>query len=90
MTSKHFLISSREAENRLSSTIQHKLRIVMKCYTISNFNIENNNNTFSFNKTNRIRGIKLIDKNNYTGSFVLEKNPNPLEDKEYTLIINVG
>lgn len=90
MITKSFEISKREAEKRLSSTIQHKLRVVLKCYTITNFIINQEQNSFSFNKTNRIRGIVIKDKNLYHGSFILEKKIEPLEDFEYQLTINVG
>lgn len=89
MTTRTFNISERKAERRLSSTLQHKLRVVMKCYTVTNFNLNEENYTFSFNKTNRIRGIILRDSKDYSGSFLLEKNINPQEDKEYSLIINI-
>jgi hypothetical protein len=90
MITKVFKISTREAESRLSSTLQHKLRIVLKCYTITNFFINQEQNSFSFNKTNRIRGIVIKDKNLYQGSFILEKSKEIKEDLEYKLTINVG
>lgn len=90
MITKAFKISTREAESRLSSTLQHKLRIVLKCYTITNFFINQEQNSFSFNKTNRIRGIVIKDKNLYQGSFILEKSKEAKEDLEYKLTINVG
>lgn len=90
MITKAFKISTREAESRLSSTLQHKLRVVLKCYTITNFIINQEQNSFSFNKTNRIRGIVIKDKNLYKGSFILEKSKEIKEDLEYELTINVG
>lgn len=90
MITKAFNISTREAKSRLSSTLQHKLRIVLRCYTITNFFINQEQNSFSFNKTNRIRGIVIKDKNLYQGSFILEKSKETKEDLEYKLIINVG
>ena len=90
MITKTFKISTREAERRLSSTIQHKLRVVLKCYTITNFFLNQEQNSFSFNKTNRIRGIVIKDKNLYQGSFILEKSKELIEGSEYKLIINIG
>jgi hypothetical protein len=89
MITNTFKISTRKAERRLSSTLQHKLRVVMKCYTIINFSINQEQNTFSFNKTNNIRGIVINDGKNYNGSYVLEKIPESEEGFEYKLIINV-
>jgi hypothetical protein len=90
MITKTFEISTRDAEKRLSSTIQHKLRVVLKCYTITNFFLNQEQNSFSFNKTNRIRGIVIKDKNLYQGSFILEKSKELIEGSEYKLIINIG
>tara|TARA_Y100000389_G_C17468070_1_gene527535 strand:- start:491 stop:769 length:279 start_codon:yes stop_codon:yes gene_type:complete len=87
---KAFQISKREAENRLSSTLQHKLRVVMKCYTVTNFSFNEESCTFRFNKTNRIRGIVVKDKKMYSGSYVLLENETPQYDKEYSIKINVG
>lgn len=89
MTTRSFEISNRSAERRLSSTLQHKLRVVMKCYTITNFQINEDSYTFCFNKTNKIRGIILKDSKDYSGSYSLEKNLNIKEDKEYILTINI-
>jgi len=90
MIIKSFQISKRAAEKRLSSTLQHKLRVVMKCYTITNFSINEDNNTFSFNKTNRIRGIVIKDKKKYLGTYNLVLNESSEYDMEYGLTINVG
>tara|TARA_R110001606_G_scaffold5150_4_gene24145 strand:- start:634 stop:912 length:279 start_codon:yes stop_codon:yes gene_type:complete len=90
MIVKSFQVSTREAEKRLSSTLQHKLRVVMKCYTIINFSISEESCTFSFNKTNRIRGIVVKDKKVYVGTYDLNKNETSEYDKEFLLRINVG
>jgi hypothetical protein len=90
VTTKRFVISKREGETRISSTIQHKLRVVLKCYTIKNFNVNQEENTFTFNKTNRIRGIVINDKKLYSGSFQIVLNDNLIEDKEYILIITIN
>lgn len=90
MPRKSFDISIRKAERRLASTIQHKLRVVLNCYTVKNFEINEEEKTFSFNKTNRIRGIVINDSKNYQGYYTLEKNQNSIEDKEYNLTIIVN
>lgn len=90
MTSKSFDIPEKKVGNRISSTLQHKLRVVMKCYTIVDFDIDKEQMTFSFKKTNRIRGIVLKDKKEYRGRYEVTKNDNPVEDKEYNLTIFVG
>lgn len=90
MVSKEFYISKREAETGLSSILQHKLRVVLKCYTIINFVLNKEEPTFTFNKTNRINRIKITDSKNYTGRYVLTKEENSEEDKEYKISVFVG
>jgi len=90
MISKEFDISIREAEKRLSTTLQHKLRIVLRCYTIVNFSLNIETNSFTFNKTNRVRGITLKDSKQFSGNFILTQNPTLPEKKEYNLIINLN
>lgn len=90
MIRKDFNISTKEAKSRLSSTLQHKLRVVLKCYTINNFILNEESHSFSFNKTNRIRGIKIIDSKDYLGQYSLEKNEQSSEGKEYKLSVIVN
>ena len=51
MNKFNFFVSDRDFRKRLSSDIQHKLRVLMKCYTIKNF-LLNEDQSFSFNKNN--------------------------------------
>lgn len=90
MIIKEFDISIREAERRLSTTLQHKLRIVLRCYTIVNFTLNLENNSFTFNKTNRVRGITLKDSKVFSGTFTLNKYPTLPEKKEYNLVITLN
>lgn len=92
MKRKKFIISRRQATTRISSTLQHKLRVVMKCYTVKNFIINEEDNTFTFNKTNRVRGIVISDKKNYSGSYETSKLEvqDPLEDEKFELTIYVN
>lgn len=68
MTSREFIISNRDYQKRLISEIQHKLRVLLNCYTIKNFQI-NGQNSFSFTKSHRIRGIRIDDENLYHGNY---------------------
>lgn len=64
----------------------------MKCYTVKNFIINEEDNTFTFNKTNRVRGIVISDKKNYSGSYETSKLEiqDPLEDEKFELTIYVN
>lgn len=71
MTSREFNIDNRTIARRLPSLLQHKLRVVMKCYTITGF-VLNEDNTFVFRKSHMINGVRLNDSKVYTGSFEIQ------------------
>jgi hypothetical protein len=72
-TTKQFIFSFPKFQRRKRTTIQHKLRVVMNCYTISEFQLNDNDNTFSFRKNYRINGKRLEDKKILTGNFLVEE-----------------
>lgn len=68
MTEQSFVLKSKIFEKRKLTTLQHKLRVVLKCYTIREF-ILNDDNTFTFKKSYKINGLKFDDKKEICGSF---------------------
>jgi len=68
------------------STLRHKLRVLMKCYTIIDFDIDDDAQTFSFKKTHKINGIKMNDPKEYTGKFEIED----LDEEKINLRLIVG
>jgi hypothetical protein len=72
MTSRVFIISNRDYQKRLISEIQHKLRVLLCCYTIKNFQLLENNH-FTFNKSYRLRGVRFDDENMYRGRFDIDE-----------------
>lgn len=72
MVFKDFNISKKIFRRRKLSTIQHKLRVLMKCYTVINFEIDDENQTFTFKKTHKINGLKMKDPKEYSGRFEVE------------------
>jgi len=70
MPQKDFIISKEDSTKRLYSKIHHKLRVVLKCYTINEFKMLTED-TFSFRKKYRVKGIKLQDKKTLTGRYEL-------------------
>lgn len=73
MVAKDFLINKRVFRKRKLSTIQHKLRVLMKCYTIVDFDLDDETQVFTFKKTHKINGLKLNDPKEYTGRFEIEE-----------------
>jgi hypothetical protein len=86
MVSKDFKIKKNIFKKRRQSIIQHKLRVLMKCYTIVDFELDHDNNTFLFKKTHKINGLKMNDPKEYTGRFEVED----LEEDQVNLKLIVG
>jgi len=59
----------------------------MNCYTISDFQLNEINNTFTFRKNYRINGKRLEDKKTLTGSYLAEAVP---EEEQYKITITVN
>lgn len=69
MISREFKISLKKFRRRKLTLLQHKLRVVMKCYTVNNFILNDVDNTFSFQKTFKKSGIQINDSTVNTGKF---------------------
>ena len=86
MVTKQFTLNSIKFNRRKKTTIQHKLRVVMNCYTVSDFELNETDNTFSFRKNYRINGKRLEDKKILTGNFIVED----VGDEQYKITITVN
>jgi hypothetical protein len=84
MNKFNFFVSDRDFRKRLSSDIQHKLRVLMKCYTIKNF-LLNEDQSFSFNKSHKIKGIRIDDEKMYNGIYEFEF----IDEKHIKIILTV-
>ena len=69
---KTFKIRTRDYNRKLISVIQHKLRVLMKCYTIRDLKIDPDQQTFFFKKSHRISGITMKDSKEYSGKYEIE------------------
>lgn len=69
MTKKDVKVSKRVFQRRKLTTLQHKLRTVFKCYTIKNFILNEEDNTFSLNKTHLINNIQMEDRKVINGRY---------------------
>jgi len=76
MVIKDFNISKKIFRRRKLSTLQHKLRVVMKCYTIIDFDIDDEAQMFKFKKTHKINGLKMKDPKEYSGRFEVDEIDN--------------
>jgi len=84
--SYQYLIDKNKFDKRILSELQHKIRVPLKCYTVSEFKL-NDDNTFEFKKTNRkmIYGTNRVitDKKLHHGSFTKED----VSDKQYRITL---
>jgi len=72
LVGKQFIIDANKFNRRKRTTIQHKLRVVMNCYTLSDFTMNEENNSFSFRKNYKIHGKRIEDPKVLTGHFNVE------------------
>lgn len=75
MITREFIIEKKLFLRRKLTILQHKLRVVMKCYTVVNFQLDDNESKFSFQKSYRINKVRLDDSNINTGGYSIEEIP---------------
>jgi len=83
---KDFKIKNKTFRRRKLSILQHKLRVIMKCYTVVDFNLDHETNEFTFKKTHKINGLKMDDPKEHSGRYVVED----LSDGNINLRLIVG
>ena len=62
MPKKTFIITEKQLNKRLISEIQHKLKVVLKCYSIFDFQFNEETKVFKFRKSHIKRFQKLNNK----------------------------
>jgi hypothetical protein len=75
MITREFIVEKKLFLRRKLTILQHKLRVVMKCYTVVNFQLDDNENKFSFQKSYRINKVRIDDSNVNTGGYSIEDIP---------------
>lgn len=75
MISREFVIDKKTFLKRKLTTLQHKLRVVMKCYTVVNFQLNDNESKFTFQKSYRVNKIRIDDSNVNSGKYSFEEIP---------------
>jgi len=82
MVVKSFIIKKRDFERKPITIFQHKLRTLMKCYTIRDLLLDEINYTITFKKSHKINGLKMEDPKEYVGRYEVLDTEN---EKEITL-----
>lgn len=75
MITREFIVEKKLFLRRKLTILQHKLRVVMKCYTVVNFQLDDNESKFSFQKSYRINKVRIDDSNVNTGGYSIEEIP---------------
>jgi len=65
MVTRNFQIKKRDFDRKPITIFQHKLRALMKCYTIRDILLDEINYTITFKKSHKINGIKMKDPKEY-------------------------
>ena len=86
MYAKIFKLNKRKFRKRKLTILQHKLRVVMKCYTILDFDLDDEKQTFKFKKSHKINGLRMDDPKEYLGRFEIEE----LDGQDISLKIIIG
>lgn len=79
MVIKSFKIKKSDFEKKPITMFQHKLRILMKCYTIRELVLDEINFTITFKKSHKINGLKMEDPKEYIGTYEVAESETPTE-----------
>ena len=85
MVCKDFVIKRKAFRRRKLTILQHKLRVLMKCYTVVDFELFEDD-TFTFKKTHKINGLKMDDPKEHSGSYEVSD----IDDKTINLRLKAG
>ena len=76
MVVKSFKIKKKDFERKPITIFQHKLRALMKCYTIRDLILDELNFTITFKKSHKINSIKMQDPKEYVGKYEVIETEN--------------
>lgn len=74
---RSYKIKKRDFIRSKRSIIQHKLRTLIRCYTIREFDLDEENKTYTFKKSYKKNGIKIDSDKALSGRYEAEE-----DDKE--------
>lgn len=73
MVSRTFKIKKLDFEKKPLTIFQHKLRVLMKCYTIVGLELNELEQVYKFKKTYKFNGLKMNDPKEYAGRYEIEE-----------------
>jgi hypothetical protein len=84
MTTREFIFHPRKLENSLKTVLRAKIMTTAKCFSITDM-VVNDDMTFTFKKSHKIRGVKLDDPNLHSGKYEIE----PIDEENSKLIVTI-
>jgi len=86
MISRLFTIKKADFIKRKLTIIQRKLRLVMKCYSIRDFEVDEFEKKYKFKITRKINGVKLESKKQFEGTYEIDE----VDEDRLSLRLKVG
>ena len=87
MTSRSFVIKSEDYNKKKKTIIQHKIRTLLKCYTVQEFSLMEETKTFTFKKTYKINNVQIVSSKVLEGKYSTETAGFSEEGKELLKLI---
>ena len=72
MTSRDFTVTTEDYNKKKKTIIQHKIRTLLKCYTVQDFDLNEETKTFSFRQTRMVNGLQMISQKTLEGKYNTE------------------
>jgi|LFRM01.1.fsa_nt_gb hypothetical protein len=79
MVTQSFKIKKKDFEGRPITIFQHKLRALMKCYTIVDIVLNEIDYTITFKKNHKINGVRMHDPKEYVCKYEVIETENESE-----------
>ena len=60
MTKRDFILLEEDFNKKKKTIIQHKIRTMLKCYTVQDFNLDEETKKFTFRQTFRVNNVQVV------------------------------
>lgn len=77
MVTQSFKVKKKDFDRKPYTVFQHLLRTFLKCYTIRDIIIDDQNSMVVFKKSHKINGIKMQDPKEHTVRFEILESEDP-------------
>lgn len=81
MTTRDFIVLEEDFNKKKKTIIQHKIRTMLKCYTVQDFNLDEQTKTFTFRQTFRVNNVQVVMPRIIEGRYEYETFFDELDNK---------